>query len=96
MQCFLIDQEIFYGENRYVEPFIKNVFEYYVKEDLDKYKLSSKEGVVLEVQKEEAKPDISDDDSKFNLLFFTMHLHSLLLRPFQRVTKAKKKGLITV
>lgn len=45
IQCYLIDEEIFYGENRYVEPFIKEVFEYYVKEDIEKYKLQSKDNV---------------------------------------------------
>lgn len=51
IQSYLIDEEIFYGENRYVEPFIKNVFEYYVKEDIDKYKIQSKDGVLYDQEK---------------------------------------------
>jgi hypothetical protein len=62
----LIDEEIFYGETRYVEPFIKVCFEYYVREDIDKYKFESKDAVHYDKEKaEQAKDEDSDDDSKF-------------------------------
>ncbi|KAL4472584.1 hypothetical protein ABPG74_018533 [Tetrahymena malaccensis] len=71
IQCYLIDQEIFYGENRYVEPFIKNVFEYYVQEDLEKYKIQSKAGVNVDENKvyekeksDDEKAQIEEEDSQ--------------------------------
>jgi len=34
-----MDSEMFIGQKRYIEKFVKDIIVYYVAEDLDKYKM---------------------------------------------------------
>jgi len=47
IQCYFMDKEMFVGEQRFVEKFIRDFMEFYAKEDLTTFKLKSKKQAVI-------------------------------------------------
>lgn len=42
MQCYLVDKEMFVGEQRFVEKFILEFMEFYANEDIHTFRIESK------------------------------------------------------
>ncbi|KAL4473830.1 hypothetical protein ABPG74_022694 [Tetrahymena malaccensis] len=47
IQCYFVDKEMFVGEQRFVEKFIRDFMEFYAKEDLNTFKIKSQKAAAI-------------------------------------------------